>query len=411
MEQHAYKRNISPYLHDLIKQFPVVAIIGARQAGKTTLAKHIGAGWMYMDLERSSDFDRFMRDPEFFFRQNPRQVIFDEAQQVPELFSTLRSVIDDNRSEKGRFILTGSSSPELLSHISESLAGRIAVIELGTLKANEFYHKPISPLYQLFQEPLSTKNVELMTPQLSPEEIQRFWFTGGYPEPLQSDHAFYQEWMTDYESAYINRDIARLFPGLNTLAYRRFITMLGKLSSKIINKSDLARSIGVSQPTISEYLEIANATFLWRRLPSFKKNSSKSLVKMPRGHIRDSGLLHHLLHISTLQSLQSDIIAGFSFESFVIEEILKGLQDSRLRHVDAYYYRTRAGAEIDLIVEGPFGILPVEIKYGYQVSRNQLRSLSDFIEKNKLPLGILVNQSDHMEWLTDKIIQVPAGCL
>jgi predicted AAA+ superfamily ATPase len=406
-----FKRNILSYVANLAQQFPIVAIIGARQVGKTTLAKQVGADWLYMDLEKTSDFDRIANDPEFFFKQYSQHVIFDEAQQLPELFSALRSVVDENREQKNRFILTGSSSPELLSNISESLAGRIAIIELGTLKANEYYHKPISSFYDIFQAPLSKENVSLALPQLSPGEIQAFWFTGGYPEPLLGDKAFYQEWMTDYQSAYVNRDIARLFPRLNKIAYRRFITMLGKLSSKIINKSDLARSIGVTQPTISEYLDIANGTFLWRRLPSFEKNLNKSVVKMPRGHIRDSGLLHHLLHINSLESLQGDPIAGFSFESFVIEEILKGLQDAHLRHVDAYYYRTRSGAEIDLILEGSFGILPIEIKYGYQVSRNQLHALNAFIDKNKLSFGVLINQSERVEWLTDKIVKVPAGCL
>ena len=132
---------------------------------------------------------------------------------------------------------------------------------------------------------------------------------------------------------------------------------------------------------------------------------------MPRGHIRDSGLLHHLLHIDSLDSLQSDPIAGFSFESFVIEEILKGLQDACIRNVDFYYYRTRGGAEIDLILEGPFGVLPIEIKYGRQVELMQLRSLTDFIAQNKLPFGILINQADRIEWLTRNIVQIPAGYL
>ena len=344
MSRLEFKRNIFSYLTELMKNFPIVAIVGARQVGKTTLAKQAGRNWLYMDLEKASDFDRVASDPEFFFKQHPQQVIFDEAQQLPSLFSTLRSVIDENRGQKNRFILTGSSSPELLSNIAESLAGRIATIELGTLKANEYYHKPLSAFYEIFQAPLSKENISFDSPQLSPQEIQAFWFTGGYPEPLLADKTFYQEWMTGYQSAYINRDIAKLFPRLNKIAYRRFITMLGKLSSKIINKSDLARSISVTQPTITEYLEIANGTFLWRRLASFEKNINKSIIKMPRGHIRDSGLLHHLLHINSLENLQSDPIAGFSFEAFVIEEILKGLQDAHLRHVDSYYYRTRSGS-------------------------------------------------------------------
>lgn len=404
-------RNIFNYAKKLLSQFPVLAIIGARQVGKTVLAKSLGQDWLYMDLERPGDFDHLVRDSEFFFKQYPEHVIFDEVQLSPQLFSTLRSVIDEKRQQKNRFILTGSSSPELLSRISESLAGRIVVIELGTLKANEYYHKPLSPFYEIFQQSLSKENIVIHQPQLTISQVQEFWFKGGYPEPILESEEFYEEWMIAYQAAYINRDIATLFPKLDKIAYRRFINMLGSLSSKIINKSDLARSIGVSQPTISDYLDIAEGTFLWRRLSGFEKNASKSIVKMPRGHIRDSGLLHHLLNINSLKRLQQDPIAGFSFEAFVIEEILKGLQDAHLRQVNAYYYRTRNGAEIDLILEGPFGVVPIEIKYGYQVARGQLRHLNEFVIENQLPFGILINQSEKIEWLTEHIIQIPAGCL
>lgn len=411
MASPAFQRNIYNYLIDLMKKYPAVAIVGARQTGKTTIAKAVSPGFRYMDLEKPSDFDRLANDPEFFFKQHPDQVMFDEAQMLPELFPVLRGVIDEARSKKGRFILTGSSSPELLDNISESLAGRIAIIELGTLKANEYFHVPLSSFYEMFANSLQKDKVVMQQPQLTSKQIQTFWFLGGYPEPLLEDRAFHQEWMQDYQTTYVNRDIAMLFPRLDKIAYRRFIAMLGKLSSKVINKSDLARSIGVSQPTITEYLEIANATFIWRQLRSFENNINKSVVKMPRGHLRDSGLLHNLLHIDSLDKLQSDPIAGFSFEAFVIEEILKGLQDARLRNFDAYYYRTRSGGEIDLILEGAFGLLPIEIKYGYRTQLNQLRTLNDFVIKNNLEFGIVINQSERMEWLSKTILQVPAGCL
>lgn len=404
-----YKRNISPQIALLMELFPIVAIIGARQVGKTTLAKELGPDFMYIDLEKPSDYDRVIHDPEFFFKQHPSHVIFDEAQLSPELFATLRGVVDETRDEKGRFILTGSSSPELLHHISESLAGRIAIIELGTLKANEFYHRPLSDLYQILKQPLSKETMIINSDPLSFDQIQDMWFKGGYPEPCSaSDEIFYQEWMRNYEMTYVNRDIARLFPQLNKIAYRKFITMLGELSSKTLNKSDLARSIGVSEPTISEYITIASGTFLWRSIPSFKHNTTKRVVKMPRGHIQDTGLLHHLLHINSLKQLQSSVVAGFSFEAFIIEEILKGLQDARIQ-AEAYYYRTHSGAEIDLILEGAFGILPIEIKYGSTILGRQLRSLTEFIQEHQLPFGIVINQADRIEWLTNTIIQIPAG--
>lgn len=406
-----YSRNITSYLIDILKKFPAVAIIGARQVGKTTLAKIVGHDFTYVDLEKPSDYDRVTRDPEFFLKQTPANIIFDEAQLYPELFGVLRGAIDEQRDRKGRFIITGSSSTELLGNVAESLAGRIAIIELGTLKANELFQAPLSDFYQQFKQPLSKEHFKIESQPRSFTQLQEAWFKGGFPEPCSMhNNSYYHEWMTNYETTYVNRDIARLFPKLDKIAFRRFITMLGELSSKTLNKSDIGRSIGVTEPTVSDYIDIANGTFIWRSIPSFKQNVTKRIVKMPRGHIRDTGLLHHLLHIGSLQQLQSSVIAGFSFEAFVIEEILKGLQDVRIQ-TQAYYYRTHSGAEIDLVLEGNFGILPIEIKYGSTVLSRQLRSMTEFIQEHHLSFGILINQADKIEWLTKNIIQVPATYL
>jgi predicted AAA+ superfamily ATPase len=406
-----FERNVVHYLTELLGNFPAVAIIGARQVGKTTLAKMVATDFTYLDLERGSDYDQLAADPEFFFKKYPDKVIFDEAQRLPVLFNTLRGVIDEQRDKNGRFILTGSSNPSLLKNVSESLAGRIAIIELGTLKMNEMLHKPLSQFYELFQQPLSKSNVNLDLDKRSLEQVQACWLKGGYPQPGAKNNHFRHQWMTHYEMTYLNRDIAELFPRLDQIAYRRFISMLGRLSGKIINKSDLARSIGVSEPTIRQYLTIANGTFLWRELPSFDYNVTKSIMKMPKGYIRDSGLLHHLLHIESLEILYGDPIAGFSFEAFVVEEILKGIADKGIPNVKAYYYRTRDGAEIDLILHGNFGILPIEVKLGSTIIRRQLKTLDSFVLEHNLPFGIIINQNEQLEWITERILQVPAGCL
>lgn len=411
MVSHQYQRNIKTYALNLLSSFPVLAILGARQVGKTWLSKTLAPDFKYFDLEKTSDFDHITHDPELFLKQYPEHIILDEAQLAPDLFPLLRSVIDDNRKQKGRFIITGSSSPELIKSISETLAGRIAIIELGTLKANEYYQNPLSDFYQIFQQKLSKNKIHIATPLLSLKQIQHCWLMGGYPEPISQNKKFFQEWMIDYQATYINRDIAKLFPRLDKIAYRRFITMLGKLSNKIINQSDLARALSVSEPTIAHYFMIAQGTYLWRQLQSYENNVVQSVVKMPKGYIRDSGLLHHLLRIDSLEELQSDPDCGFSFEGFVIEEILKGIQDAGIRDCDSYYYRTRGGAEIDLILEGRFGVLPIEIKHGIQVNRQQLRSLNAFIKDHKCTFGVVINQSDKIIWLTENIIQIPAGYL
>lgn len=414
MKLNLYSRNIVDYAIDLMNNFPAILILGARQVGKTTLSSTIAPQFTYFDLEKPSDIDRIGRDPEFFFSQYPQHIILDEAQEMPTIFNILRGIIDNNRQQNNRFIITGSSSAELMKGVSETLAGRVAIIELGTLKFNEFYRRGLSPFYNLFKEKLSIQNLVSGQSPFTPTQIQESWLRGGYPDPISKlnvNQSYFERWMTNYQSTYINRDIAKLFPKLNKINFRRFLSMLGKLSGTILNKSDLGRALAVSEPTIALYLEIASGTFLWRQLPSFENSIIKSVVKMPKGHVRDSGLLHHLLHIYDIETLYGDPIAGHSFEGFIIEEILKGIQDAGISNVMAYHYRTRSGAEIDLILEGKFGLLPIEIKLGKTVTQKQLISLSKFVKDHNTTFGVLINQAEKVEWLTPSIIQIPAGWL
>ena len=405
-------RNVESKINGFLKNFPIVAILGARQTGKTTLVKQIAPNWKYIDLENPNDFDRVSRDPVFFFEQYPQALIIDEAQEFPAIFKVLRGVIDEAREIKGRFIITGSSSLELLEHISESLAGRVALIELGTFKSNEFHNTPLSAFYELFEDKLDKTKLSNLRVNLNLSQIHQVWLKGGYPEvSIKNDSLFFNQWMENYRNTYINRDIAKLFPKLNKVAYRRFLTILSKLSASIINKQEIARDIEMSEGTIREYMSIIEGTYIWRNLPSYEKNIRKSVVKMPKGYVRDTGLLHFLLNINNLEELYNHPIIGNSFESFVIEEIVKGIQAKDVYNWQAYYYRTRNNAEIDLILDGPFGVLPIEVKYGQSIKLNELRSLDQFVIEHNLPFGIVVNQANSVEWINPRLIQVPVGCL
>lgn len=405
-----YIRNTANKAEHLLSQFPVVAIIGARQTGKTTLAKMLRPTWRYIDLENSNHYEQVTLDMRLFLENNDHDLIIDEAQLLPDLLKDLRGVVDNKRELKGRFIITGSSSPDLLNHVSETLAGRIAIVELGTLKVNEINHFPMGDFYRLFNSKLDRDNLPTGEPPLLRKQIHNAWLKGGYPEPNLSSTNYHQ-WMESYRSTYINRDIAHLFPQLNKVAYQRFISMLAQLSGTIVNKSELGRSVEVSEKTIRDYFDIANGTFLWRQLLSYEKSTSKSITKMPKGHIRDTGLLHYLLRIETMDDLENHPIIGRSFEGFVIEEILKGLESSEITNWDAYYFRTKNGAEVDLILDGFFGVLPIEIKYGNQVNTKQLRHLHQFIDANNCSFGLLINQAERAEWLTPTVYQLPVGFL
>lgn len=407
------RRNLHAHVDRLLGVFPVVMLVGARQAGKTTLSRMVRPDWLYVDLENAADHDLVTRDYDFFFREHARRVIIDEAQEDPRLFRQLRGVVDAARSESGRFLLTGSSSPDLVRRASESLAGRIAVVEVGTLKVNETARLPLPPFYRLLEQELSRETLHAVRALDCPvPDVIPYFLRGGYPEPTLSDDDFARDvWMENYFRTYVDRDVRKLFPRLDALRYRRFTGMLSSLSGTIINKAQLGRSVDVSEVTIRDYLEIADKTFFWRMIPSFQDAGSRSVLKMPKGLVRDSGIVHYLAGVDSRDKLLRHPQVGQNFESFVIEEIIKGLQAAGVTGWRYFHFRTRNGAEVDLVLQGRFGLLPIEIKFGRQTGLKQLAGLQQFIARRELPFGILVNNAEHVRMLSDTIVQVPAGCL
>jgi len=408
---HGRRRVLAGSLQALFQRFPCVAVLGARQVGKTTILQQILPDVPLFDLEKDSDFERISRDPEFFLEDNVSPLIFDEAQLCPTLFSALRVKIDKNRNQAGQYLISGSSSPELLFNLSESLAGRIAIVELGTFHFEESWEQPPSPVYKL----LMTQDVDKLKqlPQrYSRNQLYQSCLYGGYPEPFlnRNDELFYDSWMENYMKTYINRDIRRLFPGLQIETFKRFIRMLGMSSGDSINLSGFAKSLDVSQPTVKSYFDIAEGTFLWRIFPSYHRNLKKRLVKMPKGYFRDTGLVNYLLKINNVEDLKAHPRFGNIWETFITEQIIKNFQ-AHLIPFDYYYYRTSNQAEVDLLLEGKFGLIPIEIKSGYETSSYQLRSLSNFISEYNCPFGILINNGNEIVHLSRKIVQIPATFL
>jgi predicted AAA+ superfamily ATPase len=409
------KRNLETKINDLLAYFPVVIILGVRQCGKTTLAKVLRPDWQYFDLERSRDFDFVTRDFEFFIKEHPHSIIIDEAQRYPALFQELRSVVDRDRKRKNRFLLTGSSSLDLIKNVSESLAGRVGLVELGTFKANETYAFELPDFYKIFNKELNHITIDLLKglePEISHGQLMQTFLKGGYPEPvLEKDDRFYDAWMENYIQTYIQRDIRMLFPRLDLVKYQRFVSMLTALSGTIINRSQVGRSLDISEKAIRDYLQIAEGSYIWRNTPCYEKSISRSVVKMPKGNIRDSGLSNHIQGITQREQLLNYPNVGAAFEAFISEEIIKGIQATEIVNWNHYYFRTRNGAEIDMILEGPFGTLPIEIKFGSMIKQRQIQTLKNFVYKNNLPLGIVINNSDDVQLVADRILQLPATCI
>ncbi len=388
-----------------MEKFPVVAILGARQVGKTTLLKELRPKAPFFDLERAEDFSRIERGPEFFLEQFEECVVIDEAQMMPELFNALRVRVDQRRGQKGQFLISGSSSPELLKNINESLAGRVALFELPPFGIHESWQFPPSSL------PLAITSKKLEIPQaptFSRKQIEQSFLYGGYPEAFlnREDKTFFINWMENYRIAYLRRDIRSLFPSINLLAYQKFLTMLAESSGELINYSVFARSLDVSQPTAKSYFQIVEGSFFWRNLLSYEKNIKKRVSKMPKGHIVDSGINNFLLQLTDREHLYSSRNVGLLWQSFVTDQLLRMFK-GHLIPVAGFHYRTHNGQEIDLIIEGPFDPLPIEIKLGTSISPKQLKPLDRFVLEHNLPLGIVINNAQQACWINDRIAQIP----
>ncbi len=324
---------------------PVVALLGPRQVGKTTLALKIAEDkndkkTSYLDLELDTDLAK-LNEAELYLRQFSNQLlIIDEVQRQPDLFPLLRGLVDIRKragEKSGQFLLLGSASRGLLRQSSESLAGRIRYLEL----------KPLSIL-------------ESCNAEGKHFDLQRLWFRGGFPDSyLSASDSDSWNWRGDFISTYVERDIPLLGPKLPSEQMRRFWAMLGYSHGQQLNLSTLAAGLGVTHPTIRNYLDVLTDLYMVRQISPWSGNSRKRLVKSPKIYLRDTGLLHRLVNIPDRETLLGHPIVAASWEGFIIENILMQMTDKWT----CSYYRTSAQAEIDLVLEGPGReVLAIEIK-------------------------------------------------
>jgi predicted AAA+ superfamily ATPase len=324
-------------LVSLAGQFPGVLVLGARQVGKTTLARATFPDLPYSDLEEPGTRARFEEDPVFQIEHRAQPgLILDEAQSVPGIFPALRGIIDRDRSRNGRFVLLGSAQPSLVRQVSESLAGRMGILDLDPLTALEAGTGPLA---------------------LPPERV---WLHGGFPDALRYS---FREWWEAYLRTYVERDLPHLGLSADPLVLRRLLGMLAHSQGGILNLSQLGGALSVSYHTVRRYVDILERTFLVRRLPPFFKNVGKRLTRSPKLYLRDTGLLHHLLNIGSADDLDRHPVRGTSWETFVMEDLIRR---ERLRSPSSqfYFWRTAAGAEIDLVLDRGSTLHAIEIKTG-----------------------------------------------
>ena len=365
-----WDRLATPRLLELARQFPAVLILGARQVGKTTLARQVFPQLPYCDLEEPSLRQLFTEDPTFQIEQRAKPgLVLDEVQTVPAVFASLRGIIDAHRQAKGRFLLLGSAQPTLVRQVSESLAGRVGILEL---------------------EPLTV--AEARTGD-EPRDWGQVWLRGGFPDALRGS---FREWWEAYLRTYVERDLPHLGLEANPLLLRRLLTMLAHSQGGMLNASQLGNSLDISYHTVRRYLDILEQTFLARRLPPYFRNVGKRLTKAPKVYLRDTGLLHHLLNLNSLGELDSHPVLGASWETFVLEDLLRR---ERLRHphTQACFWRTAAGAEIDLLLDRGSELLAIEIKAGRGDKTRLARTLETAMADAGARRGWILDQAPGAE--------------
>lgn len=324
-----YPRQSQLKLLRLLQQFPAVGLLGPRQAGKTTLAfaqKEFYPNALYLDLELPSA-QRQLDDPEAFLMAHAQQlVILDEVQRMPELFSILRGVIDQRRrmnQASGQFLLLGSATGVLLQQSSESLAGRVAYVELPALQASEVFGT-----------------------QASVADLNALWVRGGFPLSwLASSDADSMTWREVFITTYLEKDIPALGPRIPATTLRRLWTMLAHHQGELLDQSKLASALAISGQTVSRYIDLLCDLMLVRRLPAWHGNVGKRLIRSPKVYVRDSGLVHALLGLPHLDAVLGHPVAGSSWEGFVVEQLVNAAPSAQ-----ASFYRTSNGAEVDLVL-------------------------------------------------------------
>ena len=376
------KRTISEKLTKYLKLFPIVVIVGPRQSGKTTFAKMELPEWRYFDMEKPSDYGRVSADIEFFLEQYGEHCIIDEAQISSELFPALRSYVDRKRDKKGRIVLLGSVNPLLVKNISETLAGRVGFIEI-----HPFSYSEANGLRKM--------------------ELEKFWLTGGYPEPLLWNENDRLVWMEQYVKTFVERDVfALLKTSFSPQQQIQLLTMIAHNHARLWNASQTASAFGVNYHTVNRYVELLETYFLIDRLVPYYQNVGKRLVKSYKIYFRDTGLLHYLSNISSIEALRTSPYRGFSFEGFVIEQLKrKHIRESS--GASFYFYRTSQGDEIDFIVHDKKGLHAYEIKTSTTIDAGDLKGLKRSLEQLGLRKGTVV-YFGREDFRLDKQIEVKA---
>ncbi len=394
-------RHIAPYILKYAKQYPIVALVGPRQSGKTTLSQSLFPNYRYVSLENLDYRHHATDDPRGFLDEFGPYAIFDEVQRVPELFSYLQQCVDEDATP-GQYILTGSSQFLLMETITQSLAGRIITFRLYPLTFSELYGYPADTNHEkIFQQRHPTHA------PIAQEELLRLLFTGLYPR-VHDRHLDSYKWYENYTLTYLERDVRSLLNVQNLRTFESFLKLCASQSGQLLNYSSMANALGMSVSTIKQWVSILESSGIIFILPPYYKNLSKRLVKTPKLYFVDTGILCYLLSIREESHLRSHPLLGSIFETFIVNECFKRL--SNMGEIPSlYFWRDQTGNEIDLLINHALSSFPIEIKLSQTFQNDFKKSIERWLNlpENPSKKGMVIYCGEHAMQTTSPIPTVP----
>lgn len=399
------KREIESTLDELLKQGKVVLVTGARQVGKTTvLKKHLGNSFDYISMENPRDYLSAKQDAVLFFESKSLPLIIDEVQRVPELFSPIKWIVDQS-DEKGRIVLSGSQTYHLMKGVSESLAGRIRIIELPPLSLRELIGSVAKP------HPYIPDQIESCE-KPSDIDIWEIIHRGSMPE-LQDKSLSWDSFYSDYVSAYLERDVRDLINVKDEAKFYSFMVACAARSGQLFNASDIGNAIDADHKTVKAWLSVLQASNIIRIVEPFWPNIGKSLTKTPKLYFMDTGLVCHLTRWTTPDQLRNGAVAGHVFETFVVSEVLKSYMNAGANLRDVWFYRDTKKREIDLVIQEGHVLHPVEIKTAATIKADAVKNFSclEGMEDYEVGFGHVICQTPEPYYVARNVQAVPVWAI